>query len=265
MRIVRTKPRRRPSSPPAPGEPAPPLRQRVLGWSILTAGAALFVYITVLLCRPLAGLAADPQRMRAFVQSRGAFGRAAFLGIEILQGFLPIPLELSAVAGGYIFGHVQGCALTVCSVLASTTVIFYITKMFGHRLVDLFVPRRLQKNIRWFRSERTRDAVVFFVFLIPGTPKRLFVFTAGLVPQDFRRFLAISTAARVPALLICSFGGGALGSGDYRLAAALLVLALLLAAAGFLAWRRVQKKREGRRAALPHQNGGPSSPGGKNQ
>ncbi len=229
----------RPLPPRRKAEGAPTPRQRVLGWAILIAATALFLYLTVQLCRPLARLASDPKKMRAFVQSQGAFGRVAFLGIEILQGFLPIPLELSAIAGGYVFGHVQGWALTICSVLISTTLIFHITKMYGHRLVDLFIPRDRQKSVRWFRSGRVRDAVTFFVFLIPGTPKRLFVFTAGMVPQNFWRFLFISTAARAPALLICSFGGGALGSGDYGLAVFLLAVGVLLGAAGFVIYRRV--------------------------
>lgn len=242
--VRRSRLRHRPPRRSRIGRETVPLRQQVLGWTILAGITALFLFITVQLFRPLMRLASDPQKMRLFVQSQGAFGRIAFLGIEILQGFLPIPLELTTVAGGYIFGHVQGCALTVCSVLISTSMIFYITKMYGHRLVDLFIPKNLQRNVRWFRSERVRDTATFIIFLIPGTPKRLFIFTAGMVPQDFKRFLFISTAARIPTLLICSSGGGALSSGNYGLAVFLLALGLAFAVAGFLFYRYRNGKKK---------------------
>ncbi|MCI1954807.1 MAG: VTT domain-containing protein [Oscillospiraceae bacterium] len=222
-------------------------RRTLLGWLVLAASVAFFLLITALLCRPLVRLASNPREMRAFVLAQGGFGRAAFLGMEILQGFLPVPLELTAVAGGYIFGKTQGFLLSVCSVPVSSAVIFRLTKMFGHGLADRLIPPMRQNRARWFRNAKVRDAVTFFVFFIPGTPKRLFVLTAGLVPQSFRRFLVLSTAARVPALFACSFSGGALGSGDYILAVFLLVLIGGLALAGSLFYRRVA----GPRSAVP--------------
>lgn len=240
MRIIRTKRKK-----PAPQRTLPDhiskkerYRQTVLGWLILTAATVLFLLITALLCRPLVRLASNPGEMRAFVLAQRGFGIAAFLGFEILQGFLPIPLELTAVAGGYIFGRVQGCLLTVCSVLISTTVIFHLTRIFGHKLADRIIPPMRQNRVRWFRNARVRDAVTFFVFFIPGTPKRIFVLTAGLVPQNFWRFLLLSTAARIPSFFICSFGGGAIGSGNYVLAAFLLILTGAAAVAGFWFYRR---------------------------
>lgn len=224
-------------------------RQTLLGWLILAAGTALFLLVTALLCRPLVRLASDPREMRTLVLSQGGLGAAAFLGFEILQGFLPIPLELTAVAGGYIFGKVQGCVLTVCSVLISSAVIFSLTKLFGHKLADRVIPPLRQNRVRWFRNQRARDAVTFFVFLIPGTPKRIFILTAGLVPQNLWRFLIISTAARVPSLLVCSFGGGALCSGNYRLAAFLLTLTCAVAAAGFVFYRKTMGAGTKRRSA----------------
>jgi uncharacterized membrane protein YdjX (TVP38/TMEM64 family) len=243
MKIVRTKRNKQRPVADEDWKPAPK-RQQILGWVILLAATALLLAVMAMLFRPLTRLASDPKKMRLFVRSRGGMGFAAFLGIQILQGFLPIPLELTTIAGGYIFGKVQGCAIAVCAVLISTSVIFMATKIFGGRLVDLFIPPQRRKKVRWFRNEKVRDTVTVLIFLIPGTPKRLFVFTAGLVPQDFKRFLFLSTAARVPALLICSFGGGALGNGDYHLGVALLVTAALLAAGGFAVYRSLVRQKE---------------------
>lgn len=216
-------------------------REERWGWAVLIAAAALTVLLTVLLLRPLSGLLTDPRRLRQVVQAQGAFGAAVFWGLQVLQGFLPIPLELTAAAGGYLFGRVQGFLLSVTAAAASTAAIYLFTAQCGHRLADRFFPPEKQSRARWFRDERVRDAVTFLIFSVPGTPKRLFVFTAGLIPQRFRRFLLLSTLARVPSLLMCSFGGEAFGSGEYRLGAGLFLAVCLFGAAGAVLYRKTQK------------------------
>lgn len=206
---------------------------------ILLSAAVLicFLALAAILSRPLASLADNPESLRAFVDAQGPRGWIAFLGLEILQGWLPVPLELSAAASGYVFGPLGGFLLTFASILISTASIFSVTRICGHRLVDLFFPRTVQRAVRWFRDRKTRDVTTFFVFLIPGTPKRLFVFTAGLIPQNFGRFLFISTAARLPAMLVCIFGGEALGSGEPGRGFLLLSLTAVLIIAGFFLYR----------------------------
>lgn len=250
MKIIRTKLKRkgfRPHVPHAAVGGKTPLRDKLLGVAILFAAALLFLWLTVLVCRPLVGLISDPRSMRDFIDAHKVMGRFAFVGIQVLQGILPIPLELTTVAGGYVFGKLSGCLLTLCATVISTAAIFYFTRLFGHRLVDLFFTPARQKTVRYFRDEKMRDIVTWIVFLIPGTPKRLFVFSAGLVPQRFRRFLFISTVARIPSLLACSYGGDALGDGNYTRAVVVFIVTGAVTVLGLLFYRYVggvRKKRD---------------------
>ena len=223
-----------------------PLRDKLLGVAILFAAAVLFLWLTVLVCKPLVGLVADPGSMRSFIAAHRFMGRLAFVGIQVLQGILPVPLELTTVAGGYVFGRLQGCLLTLCSTVISTAVIFIFTRQFGHRLADLFFTPARQRTVRYFRDERMRDITTWVVFLIPGTPKRLFVFSAGLTPQRFGRFLVISTLARVPALLACSYGGDAIGGGNYAGAVAVFLVTGAVTALGLVFFRSVSRARKKR-------------------
>lgn len=253
MTILRTKrkPRRAPTEAGAADLPefAPPsLRDRVLGTAILLAAAALFVWLSFLLCRPLVRMASSPEKMESFIRSQGALGWIAFLGIEILQGFLPIPLEITAAAGGYVFGRVQGAALTLCATVISTTAIFYLARAFGFRLLRLFFSPARAKKLTAPHSAGVRAALTVTVFLIPGTPKRMFIFSAGMVPQRFSTFLLLSTLARAPALLACSFGGHALGQGDYGQAAVIFIITGTLGLLGAGAWHFASERKGGGRS-----------------
>lgn len=216
-------------------------RETLLGVLVVAAGLGLFVLLTAALCRPVAALLSDPDRMRAGVQQKGLFGVLMFFGLEVLQGFLPIPLEVTTVAAGYIFGPLGGFLLTAASVVCSTTLVFYLAKLFGERFFRLLFPSGKSPWI--LRDEKARGWATWIVFLVPGLPKRLFIFSAALVPQRFSNFLVISTLARMPVLLVCSFGGHALGSGDYGRAVLLLCAVAVPALAGFLVWRAATARR----------------------
>jgi uncharacterized membrane protein YdjX (TVP38/TMEM64 family) len=251
MKILRTKSKkRRPAQPPEitaadlPENAGTTPRDKLLGAVILLAATALFLWLTAILCRPLFTITTNPDRFGRFIREQGALGRVAFLGIQILQGFLPIPLELTTVAGGYAFGRVQGSILTIVATMLSTTAIFYVTKMFGRKLLDLFFTPAQQKKVRYFRDEKMRTALTFFIFLIPGMPKRMFVFSAGLVPQSFSKFLVISTLARVPAIIACSFGGHALSNGDYSQAVTIFVVTGILSVTGILLYKYFTNKKQ---------------------
>ncbi|WP_411677950.1 TVP38/TMEM64 family protein [Caproicibacter sp.] len=230
----------------ANGEAAPERRARrretLLGALILAAALALFVLLTAALCRPLAGLLSDPARLRAVVRRRGAFGVLSFFGLEVAQGFLPLPLEVTTVAAGYLFGPFGGFLLTSASVLTSTTLLFTLAKLFGERFFLLLFPHGESPWI--LRDEKARRLATWTVFLVPGLPKRLFILSAALVPQRFSRFLAVSTLARVPALIFCSFGGHALGSGNYARAVLLLCVVAIPALAAFFIYRSATARKK---------------------
>jgi uncharacterized membrane protein YdjX (TVP38/TMEM64 family) len=210
-------------------------KENLLGVLILAAAFALFVLLTAALCRPVAGMLSDPARLRFTVLHRGVFGLLMFFGLEVFQGFLPIPLEVTAVAAGYVFGPLGGFLLTIISVAVSTTLIFTLAKLFGERFFLLLFPHGKSPWI--LRDEKARRFAAWIVFLIPGLPKRMFILSAALVPQRYSKFLAVCILARIPSLLVCSFGGHALGSGDYMQAALFLCAVAVPAVLAVLIYR----------------------------
>lgn len=194
------------------------LRDKIFGILILLVLTAAFLWLTFLIGKSLLPLTSNSENMRRFVAKNGVMGQLAFLGIQILQGFLPVPIELTTIAGGYAFGPLQGTLLTILAMILSTISIYYFTKLCGQKLINLFFTPAQQRKVFYFRDEKVRRTITWIVYLIPGTPKRLFTFSAGLVPQSFESFLFISIAARVPTILACTFGGHALEQQDYKLA-----------------------------------------------
>ena len=57
---------------------------------------------------------------------------------------------------------------------------------------------------------------MLILFVIPGTPKDLLVYIAGLLPVKPLRFILISTFARLPSVISSTFAGGSLVAGNWK-------------------------------------------------
>jgi uncharacterized membrane protein YdjX (TVP38/TMEM64 family) len=74
---------------------------------------------------------------------------------------------------------------------------------------------------------------MFILFLIPGVPKDLLCYVAGLTAMHALTFLAISTVGRFPGVLLsCLFGAG-LAERDWRMLAISGVAGLALLALAY--------------------------------
>ena len=74
---------------------------------------------------------------------------------------------------------------------------------------------------------------MIILFLIPGTPKDLLVYIAGLLPLKPLRFILISTFARLPSVISSTFAGNSLVQGNWKFSA-LIYLATFLIVGGVI-------------------------------
>lgn len=78
--------------------------------------------------------------------------------------------------------------------------------------------------------EEINNYVELILFLIPGTPKDLLVYVAGLLPIKPIKFILISTFARFPSVITSTLAGDRLAIGDWKMSIILYVAILILVA-----------------------------------
>ena len=83
------------------------------------------------------------------------------------------------------------------------------------------------ENNKIFQNPKKIEIIMLILFLLPGTPKDLLVYIAGLLPIKPLRFILISTFARFPSVLSSTLAGQNLAVGDWKMSI-LLYLAVLL-------------------------------------
>ena len=181
---------------------------------------------------------------RAVSPGAGAMGRVLFVAANMAQvvfAFLPgEPLELGA---GYAFGFWEGTLWCLVASALGTALVMVLVRAFGMRLVGLFFPPEKIASVRWLRDARRFELLLFLVFLIPGTPKDLLTYVAGLGTSPVWRIVALTTVGRIPSIVSSTLAAGALGDGNYTVAAVTVVLTLALVAAGVVAYRRLAARQ----------------------
>ena len=154
------------------------------------------------------------------VANMGILGYLALFGLQFAQIFLFIlPGEPVEILAGMCYGGVGGLVFITISVFIITTIIFFAVRKFGRKFVYSFCSKeRIDKieNSKLFKNPKKIEWIMLILFLIPGTPKDLLVYIAGLLPLKPLRFILISTFARLPSVISSTFAGSNLVAGNWK-------------------------------------------------
>ena len=166
------------------------------------------------------------------VESMGALGYLALFGLQFAQIFLIVlPGEPIEILAGMCYGGF-GCLIFITiSVFIITNIIFFTVRKFGRKFVYSFCNKeRIEKieNSKLFKNPQKIEWIMLILFLIPGTPKDLLVYIAGLLPLKPLRFVLISTFARLPSVISSTFAGSSLVAGDWKFSLIIYLVTFLL-------------------------------------
>lgn len=204
---------------------------------------ALAVLLTLFVCNWLRTFSQED--FRHYIRSFGPLGWLVLLGLQFLQVFIAlIPGEILESAAGFAFGPVMGTLICYVGVAAASALIFRLTRRYGVKLVEVFISREKINELRFLNTANKRNALIFLLYFIPGTPKDLLTYFAGLTDIQLREFLVLSLVARIPSVLSSTFGGHMLGRENYLGAALLYGITGIVSICGILIYNAIVKKRK---------------------
>ena len=207
--------------------------------------AAIFWFVG----RPMIRFARQPELFRAWVEQRGVWGKIAYVGMVFLQVLVAvIPGEPLEICGGYAFGAFWGTVLCLLGAMLGSVAVFAFVRRFGQPLVEVFFSREKLDSLRFLHSSPRRDALFWLIFTVPGTPKDLLCYFAGLTDLPWRTWLLISSVGRIPSIVTSTIGGDALGVQNYQFALIAFGVTLAISGVGLLIYRAVCRRHEEKKA-----------------
>ncbi len=149
-----------------------------------------------------------PEGTRRYIEHFAPYSHLVFFLLQLSSVILaPIPSNLTAAAGGVLFGAIPAFLLTAGAVCLGSIIVFQLARVLGRPFAERFISRRsLEKYGEVIR--RKRDSFLFLAFLFPFFPDDLICIMAGLTDVPFHRFLLLVVLARPWGLLVASAVGG---------------------------------------------------------
>lgn len=192
----------------------------------------------------------DMDSFRTLVNSMGIWGYLAIIlmvAVQIILAVIPAgPFQLAA---GFAYGNVTGVILNLIGCAIGSGIVFLLVRKFGKRIIKWFVnDSEMDKLEKVINSPRWKW-ILTIIFLVPGTPKDVIGYFAGLTKIKFWEWMLISTLGRLPAIILTVMGGSAIFDSDIRFAViiiAVIVVLMALGAIGYKIWldKKVRKDEE---------------------
>jgi len=174
----------------------------------LVAVLAGIVWLTVKYAVPLTRFISNANQMGEYLASFGMWGAAVFVLLQAVQVILaPIPGEVTQFAGGFIYGTLPGTIFSVLGILMGSMVVFGLGRWIGLPLLKVVIPEKSFQKFAFLLNHPKTEIVILILFLIPGSPKDVLTYIAGLTPVKPVHFFVAAMVARFPGILLSSYIG----------------------------------------------------------
>jgi uncharacterized membrane protein YdjX (TVP38/TMEM64 family) len=185
-------------------------------------------------------IATRPEELRQWVDGFGATAPLVFMAVQALQIVVfVIPGEVPQIAGGYLFGIAGGLALTVAGSALGSAIAFLASRFLGIEFLRAILRGEQLERLQRMASSPRATITFFLFFLIPGIPKDILCYVAGLSRMRFSVFITISTVGRLPGIVGSVVMGDAAAGERWLFAGVVMALAVVLFGLGVLFRKRL--------------------------
>ena len=222
--------------------------QKKLLWikTISVAVAVILMGIITIKALPLIQILSEPDgqhKFQAWIDSLGFWGWFVLLGIQILQIIVAfIPGEPVELVSGILYGAIGGFLTCELGIFLGSILIFYGVRRFGRPLITAFIPEENLARYSFLHNTKKLERLTFILFFLPGTPKDVLTYIAGLTPISPVKFLTIATVARIPSVFSSTLAGSTVVDGNWKLTALIFIVTGIISAMGIWAHNRLMAK-----------------------
>lgn len=232
--------------------------QKIIASIAIALVLALLIALTIVISIPTAKYAAKPEllgdkispsfdkeneKLKDIISDMGFGGKLLYVGLSALQVIIAlIPGEPVEILGGYAFGAFEGTVLYLIGAFIGSMAVFLLVRKFGKKLVGIFFSEKKMESLRFLQSSPKKNIILIVIFSIPGTPKDLIAYYAGLTDIKIWVWALVSFFGRFPSVITSAIGGSALGNSKFVALAVTVIVTLIISAIGLLVYKFICRK-----------------------
>ncbi|MBR3786315.1 MAG: VTT domain-containing protein [Firmicutes bacterium] len=124
-----------------------------------------------------------------------------YIAIQTVQVIISvIPGQAFQFAAGYLYTFLPGLLFSLIGAALGTFVSFFLAKVLGKDAIHLFLGEAKTAYYVERLNSRRAYAIVFLIYLIPGIPKDIVSYAAGISEMEFHPFFIFSMMGRLPGM-----------------------------------------------------------------
>ena len=124
-----------------------------------------------------------------------------YIGVQIIQIVISvIPGQAFQFAAGYLYGFWPGLLYSIIGATLGTLISFYLAKLLGKDAIHLFFGEDKMTYFIDRLNSKKAYTIVFLIYLIPGLPKDIVSYAAGVSEMKCKPFLILSLIGRIPGM-----------------------------------------------------------------
>ena len=216
-------------------------KQQKVSLACAAVSVILFALLFVFFGSRMLEMLREPKILTEYIDGFGAYSQLVFIAVRTLQTVVKvIPGEPVEIAAGLAFGTFGGLALCLVGTAVGSAIIVLLTRTLGMKFVTLFVSEEKLRSCALLKSSDRLYLLLFFFYLIPGTPKDIFTYAAALTDIKLWKFFVITGLAKIPSIITSTMCGASLCQKNYLAAAVIYGVTLMLSVAGMLVYRKIK-------------------------
>ena len=184
------------------------------------------------------------EAIRAWVHAEDPLAPIAMGALVVAQIVVAVlPGEPVELAAGYLFGAWEGTLVCLAGGLVGTLIVTALVRILGMRIVSAFFSTEQLESVAWLQDSARFELVMLVVFLIPGTPKDVLTYVAGLTTCPWWRVVLIATVGRIPSVVTSTLAAGFASAGNWSAAGLTLLVTVVLVGMGKAAYTALRDRR----------------------
>jgi uncharacterized membrane protein YdjX (TVP38/TMEM64 family) len=206
----------------------------------------IFIGITIYAFPFIMSLKNEEARLalQAKIDSFGFWGWLVMLLIQTAQVVIAfLPGEPFEIIMGVMYGPFLGTLTCFLGITLGTLIIYVLARKIGKPFISLFIDPDKLNDYRFLNTKEKKDALVFTLFFIPGTPKDVLTYFAPFLDMSIVRFIIISLFARIPSIITSTISGDSISNGNWTLTIIIFSVTFVVAIIGYFINKQFMKKQ----------------------
>ena len=228
-------------------------RQKILAYVkfavllLILVGIPLYIYFFQ---HQLIDSVNSVEKVQRLLNDNKAYSIPIYILAQIIQIVICIiPGQWLQMGAGLAWGVMLGLLFSLIGAFFGSLITYYIAKWLGKDAVHFFFgEEKVAEYVEKLNSKRA-FFIVFLIFLIPGVPKDLCNYAAGISSMRLKPFMLASMIGRTPGMLGSIIIGKRIAAADYTVAIIIAVVAVIIAVLGVIFHKRIldfiEKKHRG--------------------